>query len=58
MKIQEFKRYLESLGVSVTNKTRHWELRYKGKRTILKRHPSQEIAPFYAKAILKQLGIK
>lgn len=57
MKISEFKRYLESLGVVITNKTKHWELRYNGKRTILKRHPGQEIAPFYKNAILKQLGI-
>lgn len=58
MKISEFKRDLERKGVEITNKTRHWELRYKEKRTILKRHPSQEIAPKYAKAILKQLGLQ
>ena len=58
MKISEFKRYLESIGVEVTNRTNHWKLRYKGKQTILKRHLSQEIANFYAKSILKQLGIK
>ena len=55
MKISEFKRYLEKMGVEVKNGTRHWLLKYNGKRSTLLRHPTKEIDPRYAKKILKDL---
>ena len=57
MKISEFKRYLEKMGVEVKNGTRHWLLKYNGKRSTLLRHPTKEIDPRYAKKILKDLGL-
>ncbi|MFC5605932.1 type II toxin-antitoxin system HicA family toxin [Variovorax soli] len=57
MKISEFKRWLESQGVEVTNGTNHWKLRYQGKFSTLPRHPSQELKEGTRRAILKQLGL-
>lgn len=58
MKISEFKRWLESQGVTVKNGTRHWKLYYKGRQSTLPRHPSEELKEGTRKAILKQLEIK
>lgn len=58
MKTMQFKKYLEKRGVKITNGTRHWHLEYKGKWTILKRHPSGELANKHMVNILKQLGLK
>lgn len=57
MKISEFKRWLESLGVEVKNGSKHWKLYYLGKQSTLPRHPSEELAEGTRKAILKQLGL-
>ncbi|MDM4091608.1 type II toxin-antitoxin system HicA family toxin [Klebsiella oxytoca] len=57
MKQSEFRRWLESQGVEVSNGTNHLKLRYKGKRTIMPRHPGNEIKEPLRKAIIKQLGL-
>jgi len=57
VKVSEFKRWLESKGVVVTNATNHWKLTYKGQVSFLPRHPSQELNEKLRKAILSQLGI-
>ena len=57
MKISEFKRWLESQGVTIENGTRHWKLYFQGKQSTLPRHPGQELNENLKKAILKQLGL-
>lgn len=57
MKISEFKRWLESQGVTVTEGASHWKLYRDGKRSVLPRHPSKELKEGTRKAILKQLGL-
>ncbi|NHB91751.1 type II toxin-antitoxin system HicA family toxin [Photorhabdus cinerea] len=57
MKQSEFRRWLESQGVEVWNGTNHLKLRYKGKRSVMPRHPSAEIKEPLRKAIIKQLGL-
>ncbi|WP_315710017.1 type II toxin-antitoxin system HicA family toxin [Brenneria uluponensis] len=58
MKQSEFRRWLESQGVEVSNGTNHWKLRYNGKRSVMPRHPGSELDERLRKAILKQLGLK
>lgn len=53
----EFRRWLESQGVDVSNGTNHLKLRYNGKRSVMPRHPGDEIKEPLRKAILKQLGL-
>ncbi|WP_038251606.1 type II toxin-antitoxin system HicA family toxin [Xenorhabdus nematophila] len=57
MKQREFRRWLEAQGVEVSNGTNHLKLRYKGKCTIMPRHPAHEIKEPLRKAIIKQLGL-
>jgi mRNA interferase HicA len=57
VKISEFKRWLESQGVTVANGTNHWKLYYQGRQSTLPRHPSQELNEKLRKAIIKQLGL-
>ncbi|HHG9494787.1 TPA: type II toxin-antitoxin system HicA family toxin [Citrobacter farmeri] len=57
MKQSEFRRWLESQGVGVTNGSHHLKLRYRGKRSVMPRHPGDEIKEALRKAILKQLGL-
>lgn len=57
MKRSEFRRWLESQGVEVTNGTNHLKLRYQGKRSVMPRHPGSEIKEPLRKAIIKQLGL-
>nr|WP_246550630.1 type II toxin-antitoxin system HicA family toxin [Photorhabdus caribbeanensis] len=57
VKQSEFRRWLEAQGVEVSNETNHLKLRYQGKRSIMPRHPSQEIKEPLRKAIIKQLGL-
>ncbi|WP_099114283.1 type II toxin-antitoxin system HicA family toxin [Xenorhabdus miraniensis] len=57
MKQSEFRRWLEAQGVDVSNGTNHLKLRYKGKHSVMPRHPSQEIKEPLRKAIIKQLGL-
>lgn len=57
MKISEFKRWLESQGVTITEGSNHWKLYHKGKQSVLPRHPSKELKEGTRKAILKQLGM-
>jgi mRNA interferase HicA len=58
MKISEFKRWLESRGVEITDGARHWKLRLHDKRSTLPRHPAQELKEGTRRAILKQLGLE
>ncbi|QUX98179.1 mRNA interferase [Marinomonas sp. CT5] len=58
MKQSEFRRQLEKMGVEVTQGTNHLKLQYKGKRSVMPRHPSKELKEGLRKGILKQLGIK
>ncbi|HHQ6589172.1 type II toxin-antitoxin system HicA family toxin [Serratia fonticola] len=57
MKQSEFRRWLESQGVEVTNGTNHLKLRYQGKRSVMPRHPGSELKEPLRKAIIKQLGL-
>ena len=58
MKISEFKRWLESQGVRVTDGTNHYKLYFGDKRSTLPRHPAKELKEGTRQAILKQLGVK
>ncbi|PWC17205.1 mRNA interferase [Brenneria roseae subsp. roseae] len=58
MKQSEFRRWLESQGVEVSNGTNYLKLRYNGKRRVMPRHPGAERKEPLRKAILKQLGLK
>ena len=51
MKQSEFRRWLESQGVDVANGSNHL------KRSVMPRHPCDEIKEPLRKAILKQLGL-
>ncbi|WP_071882238.1 type II toxin-antitoxin system HicA family toxin [Candidatus Sodalis pierantonius] len=43
MKQSEFRRWLESQGVEVSNGTNHLKLKLNGKRSVMPRHPGTEI---------------
>ncbi|MDR3431061.1 MAG: type II toxin-antitoxin system HicA family toxin [Rouxiella aceris] len=58
MKQSEFRRWLESQGVEVSNGTNHLKLRLNGKRSVMPRHPGSELDERLRKAILKQLSLK
>ena len=58
VKISEFKRWLESQGVRVTEGTNHWKLALGDLRSTLPRHPAKELKEGTRRAILKQLGLK
>ncbi|WP_338570464.1 type II toxin-antitoxin system HicA family toxin [Erwinia billingiae] len=58
MKQSEFRRWLESQGVEVSNGTNHLKLRLNGKVSVMPRHPGAELKEPLRKAILKQLGLK
>ncbi|MBF7955517.1 type II toxin-antitoxin system HicA family toxin [Rahnella victoriana] len=57
MKQGEFRRWLESQGVEVSNGTNHLKLILNGNRSVIPRHSSSEIKEPLRKAILKQLGL-
>lgn len=57
MKTSEFLRWLRSKGVSVENGTRHFLLKYQGKRQTLPRHLSKEIDERIRKNIIRDLGL-
>ena len=54
----ELRRKLAKLGCTFEQGTRHLVVYFQGKRTLIPRHPSQEIKTGTYFAILKQLGIK
>jgi mRNA interferase HicA len=58
VKQSEFRRWLESQGVEVSNGTNHLKLRLNGKASVMPRHPGAELKEPLRKAILKQLGLK
>lgn len=57
MKQREFRRWLESQGVEVSDGTNHLKFRYQDKRSVMPRHPGDEIKEPLRKAIIKQLGL-
>lgn len=57
MKQSEFRRWLESQGVDVANGSNHLKLMFHGRRSVMPRHPCDEIKEPLRKAILKQLGL-
>jgi len=57
VKQREFRRWLESQGVEVSDGTNHLKLRYQDKRSVMPRHPGDEIKEPLRKAIIKQLGL-
>lgn len=57
MKQSEFRRWLETQGVEISDGTNHLKLRFKGKRSVMPRHPGKEIKESLRKAIIKQLGL-
>ena len=59
MKQSEFRRWLESQGVDVANGQQKpfGKLRFHGRRSVMPRHPCDEIKEPLRKAILKQLGL-
>ena len=58
MTASELKRKLARLGCTFEQGTKHLIVRYQGNRTLMPRHPSQEIQTGTYNAILKKLGIK
>ncbi|MBW5843403.1 type II toxin-antitoxin system HicA family toxin [Yersinia kristensenii] len=58
MKQSEFRRWLEAQGVETKNGTNHLKLYYKGKQSVMPRHPGKELGESLRKTIIKQLGIK
>ena len=57
MKQSEVRRWRESQGVDVANGSNHLKLRFRGRRSVMPRHPCDEIKEPLRKAILKQLGL-
>ena len=57
MKQNEFRRWFVSQGVDVTYGSIHLKLRFHGRRSVMPRHPCDEIKEPLRKAILKQLGL-
>lgn len=57
MKQREFRRWLESQGVEITDGAKHLKLRLNGKRSTLPRHSGSELNELLRMAILKQLGL-
>ena len=58
MTASELKRKLAKLGCTFEQGTRHLIVRYQGNRTLMPRHPSQEIKTGTDQAILEKLGIE
>lgn len=58
MKYKQFVKELKDQGVEFVEMTNHTKLYYKGKRSTLKRHPSQELTNQYMDLVRKQLGLK
>ena len=54
----ELKRKLAKLGCTFEQGTRHTQVEYQGRRSVIPRHGSVEIKTGTLKAILKQLGIR
>lgn len=58
MTVSEAKRKLAKSGCTFTDGTKHTVVYYKGKRSLLPRHPSKEIKRGTWLGILKDLGLK
>lgn len=58
MKYNQFRKELLSYGVEIVKATGHDKLYYQGHKSLLKRHPTQEISNEYRKLILRQLGLR
>jgi mRNA interferase HicA len=53
----ELKRKLLRVGCTFENRSNHTAIYYRGKRSIMPRHPAHEIKAGTYRAILKQLGL-
>ena len=58
MRQSEFLKWLKAQGVETKEGTRHLKLMYRGRQTILPRHPSKELTKGLVKGVKKQLGLK
>ncbi|MBP3194337.1 MAG: type II toxin-antitoxin system HicA family toxin [Cardiobacteriaceae bacterium] len=58
MKQSEFLRWLKSQGVSTKEGANHLKLYYQDRRSVLPRHPNQELPKGTVEAVKKQLGLK
>ena len=58
VKQSEFRRYLKSLGATFKQGTRHEKVYLNGKRSMLGRHPNEELKEGTRHKILKDLGLK
>ena len=58
MTASELRRRLATLGCRFDDGTKHTIIFYRGKRTLMPRHPSREIKSGTYHGILKRLGIK
>ena len=58
MKVSEFKRWLKGQGCQIENLKGHYGVIYGGRKTVMPRHDSKELAQGTMFAILDQLGLK
>ncbi|NOL51498.1 type II toxin-antitoxin system HicA family toxin [Pelistega suis] len=58
MRQSEFLRWFLHQGVSTSQGSNHIKLYYKGKQSVMPRHPAKELATGTVEAIKKQLGLK
>lgn len=58
MTASELRRKLERVGCTFENGKKHLVVYYKGERSLMPRHPGQEIKRGMYFCILKKLGIK
>jgi mRNA interferase HicA len=57
MKQREFQRWLQRQGVEIRQGKNHLKLYFRGKQSVMPRHPSKEIGTALRQAIIKQLGL-
>ena len=58
MKHLDFISYLKELGVEIKDGKRHYKAYYKGKQTVIARHPTKDYSRSYMNLIKKQLNLK
>ena len=58
MTASELRRKLKDLGCEFTERKKHTKVTYRGRTSVMPRHPPAEIRTGTYKAILKQLGIE
>ena len=58
MKQREFRSWLESRGVRVVDGSKHLKLSYRGRQSVMPRHPAREMHEQLRRSILRQLGVE